>query len=116
MKKIKSTKTILEKNKQKKTKKTMWGNTVAIHSILKKKNYKAKFSTSSILKKINKNNSEKKTQKIEKRRRRRQFWKKKQKNLKKHVGKVKAEFSTSSILKKFLIKIILEKKTCGETL
>jgi hypothetical protein len=51
MKKIKSTKTILEKNKQKKTKKTMWGNTVAIHSILKKKNYKAKFSTSSILKK-----------------------------------------------------------------
>jgi hypothetical protein len=29
----------------------MWGNTVAIHSILKKKNYKAKFSTSSILKK-----------------------------------------------------------------
>jgi hypothetical protein len=94
----------------------MWGNTVAIHSILKKKNYKAKFSTSSILKKINKNNSEKKTQKIEKRRRRRQFWKKKQKNLKKHVGKVKAEFSTSSILKNFLIKIILEKKTCGETL
>jgi hypothetical protein len=29
----------------------MWGNTVAIHSVLKK-NYKAKFSTSSILKKI----------------------------------------------------------------
>jgi len=29
----------------------MWGNTVAIHSILKKKNYKTKFSTSSILKK-----------------------------------------------------------------
>ena len=46
----------------------MWGNTVAIHSVLKKKNYKAKFSTSSILKKnkINKNNSEKKKQKIEK--------------------------------------------------
>jgi hypothetical protein len=35
----------------KKEKKTMWGNTVAIHSVLKK-NYKAKFSTSSILKKI----------------------------------------------------------------
>jgi hypothetical protein len=34
------------------TKKTMWGNTVAIHSILKKKNYKAKFLTSLILKKI----------------------------------------------------------------
>jgi hypothetical protein len=29
----------------------MWGNTVAIHSVLKKKNYKAKFSTNSILKK-----------------------------------------------------------------
>jgi hypothetical protein len=29
----------------------MWGNTAAIHSVLKKKNYKAKFSTSSILKK-----------------------------------------------------------------
>jgi hypothetical protein len=29
----------------------MWGNTVAIQSVLKKKNYKAKFSTSSILKK-----------------------------------------------------------------
>jgi hypothetical protein len=30
----------------------MWENTVAINSVLKKKNYKAKFSTSSILKKI----------------------------------------------------------------
>ena len=29
----------------------MWGNTVAIHSVLKRKNYKVKFSTSSILKK-----------------------------------------------------------------
>jgi hypothetical protein len=52
MKKIKSTKTILEKKlKTNHKKKTMWGNTVAIHSILKKKNYKTKFSTSSILKK-----------------------------------------------------------------
>jgi hypothetical protein len=54
MKKIKSTKTILEKkNKRnhKKMKKIMWVNTVAIHSVLKKKHYKAKFSTSSILKK-----------------------------------------------------------------
>jgi hypothetical protein len=59
--KIKSTKTILEKKTKKIIKKTMWGNTAAIHSVLKKKNYKAKFSTSSILKKkINKNNSEKK--------------------------------------------------------
>jgi hypothetical protein len=29
----------------------MWENTVAIHSILKEKNYKAKFLTSSIFKK-----------------------------------------------------------------
>jgi hypothetical protein len=29
----------------------MWGSTVAIYNVLKKKNYKAKFSTSSILKK-----------------------------------------------------------------
>jgi hypothetical protein len=31
----------------------MWENVVAIHSILKEKNYKAKFLTSSILKKQN---------------------------------------------------------------
>jgi hypothetical protein len=43
----------------------MWGNTVAIHSVLKKKNYEAKFSTSSIWKnKIDKDNSEKKHKKI----------------------------------------------------
>jgi hypothetical protein len=56
----------------------MWGNTVAIHSVLKK-NYKAKFSTSSILKKIKSTKTilKKKTQKNEKKRR--QFWKKKQK-------------------------------------
>ena len=29
----------------------MWGNNVAIDSVLKKKNYKVKFSTSSLLKK-----------------------------------------------------------------
>jgi hypothetical protein len=40
----------------------MWRNTVVIHGVLKKKNYKTKFSTSFILKnKINKNNSEKNT-------------------------------------------------------
>jgi len=45
----------------------MWGNTVAIYSVLKKKNYKAKFSISSILKnKINKNNYVKKHKKIKK--------------------------------------------------
>ena len=38
----------------------MWENIVEIHSILKKKNYKPKFSISSILKKkINKYNFEK---------------------------------------------------------
>jgi len=54
----------------------MWGNIVAIHSVLKKKNYKAKFSTSSIY--IKKN-------------RQRQFWKKNKKIIKKrkknYVGK-----------------------------
>jgi hypothetical protein len=35
-----------KKNRDKK--KIMWGNTVAIHGVLKKKNYKTKFSTSSI--------------------------------------------------------------------
>jgi hypothetical protein len=39
MKKIKSIKTILEK----KIKKTTWGNTVAIHSVLKKKTTKLNF-------------------------------------------------------------------------
>jgi len=38
----------------------MWGNTIAIHNVLKKKNYIAKFSASSILKKkIDKDNFEK---------------------------------------------------------
>jgi hypothetical protein len=35
-------------NFEKNHKKIMWGHTVAIHSVLKKKNYEAKFSTSSI--------------------------------------------------------------------
>jgi hypothetical protein len=42
----------------------MWGNTVAIHSVLKKKKYKAKLLTSSILKnKIDKDNFVEKKQK-----------------------------------------------------
>jgi hypothetical protein len=40
------------KNKKKEKRKTMWKNIVEIHSILKEKNYKAKFLTSSILKKV----------------------------------------------------------------
>jgi len=42
-------------------KKTMYGNIVVIHNVLKKKNYKTKFSTSSILKKIDKDNFKKNT-------------------------------------------------------
>jgi hypothetical protein len=37
--------------KYKKNRKTMWENTAAIHSILKKKNYKVKFLIMSIFKK-----------------------------------------------------------------
>jgi hypothetical protein len=44
--KKKSTKTILEKIIY--IKKTMWGNIIEIHNISKKKNYKAKFLTTSI--------------------------------------------------------------------
>ena len=49
----------------------MWKNTVAIYSVLKKKNYKTKFSTNSILKKIKSTKTipKKKTQKKEKKRR-----------------------------------------------
>jgi hypothetical protein len=56
----------------------MCRNTVAIHSVLKK-NYKTKFSTSSILKKKSiKTILNKKHKKMGKKRRK-QFWKKKQK-------------------------------------
>jgi hypothetical protein len=48
---LKKSTNIILKNKKNKIKKTMWKNTVAIHSILKEKNYKAKFLTSSIFKK-----------------------------------------------------------------
>jgi hypothetical protein len=41
----------------------MWGNIVAIHNVLKKKNYEAKFLTSSILKKKSTKIILKKTQK-----------------------------------------------------
>jgi len=40
--------------------KNTWENTAAIHSVLKKKNYKAKFLISSILKKNNRDNFRKK--------------------------------------------------------
>jgi hypothetical protein len=67
----------------------MWENTVAINSVLKKKNYKAKFSTSSILKKIKsiktilkKTQKKKKNTILEK--------KSKKKWKKKHVRKVKS--------------------------
>jgi hypothetical protein len=41
----------------------MWENTVAIHSVLNKKNYKGKFLANSILKKIDKYNFMKKKKK-----------------------------------------------------
>jgi hypothetical protein len=70
----------------------MWENTVKIHSILKEKNYKAKFLTSSILKsKIDKDNFEKtinkKGGKLEKKES--NFWKNKRK--KRKFGKNKDE-------------------------
>jgi len=40
MRKIKSKKIILEKNNHEKEKKTMWGNTVVIHSVLNEKTSK----------------------------------------------------------------------------
>jgi hypothetical protein len=90
MKKVKSTQIILEK----KTKKNMWGNTVAIHNVLKKKTtklnsqpiqyYKNKL-TKTILKKKNKKKDN---------------FGNKQKKKKKHVGKAKVKFSISLILKK----------------
>jgi len=99
----------------------MWGNTVAIHNVLKKKNYKAKFSTSLIWKnKIDKDNSEKKNTKkwkkkkktiLEKKKAKKKKWKKKGKQ---HTGKVKAKFPTSSKLKKKSDKDNFEKKTYGE--
>jgi len=44
----------------------MWENTVAIHSVLNKKNYKGKFLANSILKKIDKYNFMKKKNKMKK--------------------------------------------------
>jgi hypothetical protein len=63
----------------------MCRNTVAIHSVLKQ-NYKTKFSTSSILKKIKsiKTILNKKHKKMGKKRRK-QFWKKSKKNRKKNI-------------------------------
>jgi hypothetical protein len=43
----------------------MYENIIAIHNILKKKNYMVKFSISSIFKKISKDNFEKKIKKKE---------------------------------------------------
>ena len=52
-----------KKRRNKFIKKTMQGNIVVIHNVLKKKNYITKFSTISILKQINKDNFKKKIQK-----------------------------------------------------
>jgi len=70
-----------------KKKKTMYENIIAIHNVLKEKNYIVKFSTNSIFKKISKDNFATKffLKKETKKRRRNQFWVKKTK--KKHVKK-----------------------------
>jgi hypothetical protein len=69
------------------------GNTVAIHSVLKK-TIKLNFQPAQYLKnQINKNNSAKKKENFGKKI-------KNKKIEKKHVEKAKAKFSTSSILKK----------------
>ena len=89
MKKIKSIKTSLKKNEinHKKKKKTMQGNIVAIHNVLKK-NCIAKFSTSSIFKKIGKDNLKKTKKKKEVNFRKKKHVKKKgeQKQKKKTCG------------------------------
>jgi gluconate kinase len=50
-------------NFEKNHKKITWENTATIHSVLKKKNNKAKFLINSILKKINRDNFRKKNNK-----------------------------------------------------
>jgi len=63
----------------------MWGNTVAIHSVLKKKTTKLNSQPAQYEKnKIDKNNSKKKTQKLKKEEE--NFGKKKEKNGKKTCG------------------------------
>ena len=65
----------------------MYENIIAIHNVLKEKNYIVKFSTNSIFKKISKNNFETNffLKKRNKKRRRNQFQVKK--NKKKHIKK-----------------------------
>ena len=71
----------------------MWRNTIAIHIVLKKKNYEAEFSTSSILKKITKTILKKKHKKIKKKKREEEednFGRKNKKKQKKNMwGKLK---------------------------
>jgi len=61
----------------------MYENIIAIHNVLKKKNYIVKFSTSSIFKKISKDNFEKIKEKRKKKKKKSILGKKKGK--KKHV-------------------------------
>jgi hypothetical protein len=68
----------------------MWRNTVTIHSVLKKKNYKAKFSISLVLKKNQQRKFWKKS--LKKQKKTKQIIKniiknKKRKNNKKHIRK-----------------------------
>jgi hypothetical protein len=85
----------------------MWENTVAIYSVLKKKNYKTKFSTNSILKKIKSTKTipkKKHKKKKKKEKRRRQFWKKKKQN---KMKKIEKNMWGNTVTKQ---------KPCGETL
>jgi hypothetical protein len=73
----------------------MYENIIAIHNVLKKKNYIVKFSTSSIFKKISKDNFE--TKIFLKKRRRNQFLEKKnpkKKTKKKNQNKKKKKKKT----------------------
>ena len=79
--KLKLTKTILEKKTKKKEKKPH-GETLQQSTVFLRKNYRAKFSTSSILKKI-------KLKKIILKKKRRQFWEKNKKAKTKKKNKEK---------------------------
>jgi hypothetical protein len=76
----------------------MWGNTVAIHSALKKKTIKLNSQPTQYQKnKINKHNSKKKKNRKKNEKKKKTILGKKK--AKKLVGEVKAKFSISSILK-----------------
>jgi len=94
----------------------MCRNTVAIHSVFKK-NYKTKFSTSSILKKIKsiKTILNKKHKKMGKKKEENNFGKKAKKIKKKHVGKSTIVIINQLNIQNNSTKIILKKNMWGNT-